>query len=137
MNGWKPIGTAPKDGSRMLVVWLDQVEIATWNREVRNWQQWPNGDFDSGGEITDWMPLPTPPDESHIAIPMLKYLWLPGDTTKYGMDGFNEVDEWGRLHDLTWSKLTKECEQLGLQPDDRVRFLATALLREKHGQLGG
>ena len=61
--GWQPIETAPKDGTRILVVWLGQVEIATWADDVPHpsWQEWPDGDFDTGGEVTLWMPLPDPP----------------------------------------------------------------------------
>ena len=59
---WQPIETAPKDGRRFLCIWLNQVEIATWQSEVSNWQQWPDGDFDIGGELTHWMPLPEKPE---------------------------------------------------------------------------
>jgi hypothetical protein len=57
------------------------------------------------------------------------------DGKRYALTGFDEVDMWGRLHDPTWAKLTMECNQAGLQTEDRIRLLAVALLREKHGQL--
>ena len=57
------------------------------------------------------------------------------DGKRYALTGFDEVDLWGRLNDPTWAKLTTECNQAGLQAEDRIRLLAVALLREKHGQL--
>lgn len=64
LTQWQPIETAPKDGERILVVWLGDVDIAFWNIEQENWEQWPNGDFVCDtDEITHWMPLPKPPKE--------------------------------------------------------------------------
>jgi len=58
---WLPIETAPKDGERILVDWLGIVEIAIWNIDQKNWQEWPDGDFVCDtDEITRWMPLPEP-----------------------------------------------------------------------------
>jgi hypothetical protein len=57
------------------------------------------------------------------------------DTKENCLCGFDDVDLWGRLNDPTWEKLTRECNRAGLQAEDRIRLLAVALLREKHGQL--
>jgi hypothetical protein len=62
MSCWQDISTAPKDGTRILVLWGRLVEIALWNVDVDNWQQWPDGDFDIGNELTCWQPLPSPPN---------------------------------------------------------------------------
>ena len=55
---WRSMDSAPKDGTRILVNWLYVVEIATFNTEVGGWQQWPDGDFDTGFDLYGWMPLP-------------------------------------------------------------------------------
>lgn len=70
---WQPIETAPRDDSRILVVWYGLVEIATWNTAQQNWQEWPDGDFDNGGEVTLWMPLPDPSElqrDATVSAPM-------------------------------------------------------------------
>ena len=70
---WEPINTAPKDGSRVVVLWLGKVTIATWwdndgfadgtaKFGTAAWQEFPDGDFDTGGEVTHWLPLPTLPN---------------------------------------------------------------------------
>lgn len=61
---WNDVSTAPKDGTRILAYWRSWVTIALWNLRVNNWQEWPDGDFDTGGELTHWMPLPDPPSAS-------------------------------------------------------------------------
>jgi hypothetical protein len=61
--GWQPIETAPKDGTEILAVWCGKLMLALWNTEANNWQEYSNGDFDTGGELTHWMPLPEPPKE--------------------------------------------------------------------------
>ena len=38
----------------LIVVWLGKVQMATWNSTVANWQEWPDGDLDCGGEVTEW-----------------------------------------------------------------------------------
>jgi len=49
----------------VLVVWLGNVEIAFWNIEEGNWQEWPNGDFRyKKNEVTRWMPLPAVNDNT-------------------------------------------------------------------------
>ena len=56
--GWKPIDTAPKDKSWILV-WYGEVEehgLASWADTF--WIDW---DGDSYGPPTHWQPLPSPP----------------------------------------------------------------------------
>ncbi len=67
---WQPMDIAPRDGSRILVVWLGRVEIATWCQDVSypTWQEWPDGDFDNGGEVTHWQPLPKPPERLEVGL---------------------------------------------------------------------
>jgi Protein of unknown function (DUF551) len=62
-DGWQPIETAPKiDGKRILVVWLGNVQIASWNAKVGKWQEDWSGDFTvDDDEVTHWMLLPEPP----------------------------------------------------------------------------
>lgn len=57
------------------------------------------------------------------------------DGAAYGLVDFSRVDEWGQKYDTTWSQLTRECRSRGFSEDDRIRLLAIALLRQKHGQL--
>lgn len=59
---WRSIETAPKDGTVFLAVWLGKVRTASWNVEQQNWQEYPDGDFDCGDELTHWMPMPEPPE---------------------------------------------------------------------------
>jgi hypothetical protein len=59
---WQPEDTAPRDGTHFLAYWYGVITIAHWNPEVSNWQEAFDGDFDNGGELTHWMPLPERPD---------------------------------------------------------------------------
>ncbi len=42
LHSWIPI----------LVVWGNGVTMAYWNPDVKNWQEYPDGDFDIGEEVT-------------------------------------------------------------------------------------
>ena len=59
-DGWRPIETAPKDGTRILV-WVEGAE----SHEIVGWlgDCWFNGDVTDFmfGDPTHWMPLPEPP----------------------------------------------------------------------------
>ena len=46
-DGWRPIETAPRDGTVILAFWNSQIKLAFWNAVVEpaNWEEWPDGDF--------------------------------------------------------------------------------------------
>ena len=46
----------------------------------------------------------------------------------YGTAGFAKLDEWARKNNETWSRSARQLDALGLQPDDRARFMAATLL---------
>lgn len=59
---WRPIETAPKDGTRVLLGRFDQsardTAVGFWSGRGT----WDDGDFaDDMGEFTHWQPLPEPP----------------------------------------------------------------------------
>lgn len=59
---WQPIETAPRDGTRILVVsggWHD-VAYVGWNDDDGE-PVWFNGDVPV--QASHWMPLPAPPPE--------------------------------------------------------------------------
>ena len=62
VHGWQPINTAPMDGSAVLLwPWNGMVagdaRMGSWNG-----YSWDDGDFhDDMGDMTHWMPLPSPP----------------------------------------------------------------------------
>lgn len=53
----------PKFDDPVLAVWDGDVIMATVNSEVGNWQEYPDGDFAIGDEVTHWLPLPPAPKE--------------------------------------------------------------------------
>lgn len=70
MNGWRPIETAPKDGTYLILVDCDLVTIGKWmNSDALRDESWVG--FDSIQSLhktcviapTHWMPLPEPPTE--------------------------------------------------------------------------
>lgn len=92
MREWQPIETAPKDGSRVLVAWVDRgngewhQRCVWWGKkfdisgydesnELTLWRsEWTDGCVESFGyeevrayEPTHWMPLPAPPIEDEEA----------------------------------------------------------------------
>jgi hypothetical protein len=61
MSEWKPIESAPKDGTWVLLGYegSDTIMIASWNG-----RSWDDGDFHSTIDgATHWMPRPNPPGE--------------------------------------------------------------------------
>lgn len=68
-DGWKPIDSAPKDGS-IILAWsedMDEVLAIVW-AESRggSWRLAGCSSLELGswGQPTHWMPLPAPPDNS-------------------------------------------------------------------------
>lgn len=66
-SGWRPIETAPKDGTR---VWLyypdaykDDRQVVGWyDRDIRDGDRWvDHADAMEFSEPTHWMPRPEPP----------------------------------------------------------------------------
>ena len=63
-NGWLPIETAPKDGSRF---WAYENRTdykhyeCWWQYDFAEWEGWQD-DWDSEPEPTHWMPFPEPPN---------------------------------------------------------------------------
>ena len=62
---WKPIETAPKDGTKVLL-WADgQVEIGDWLPDAHPWNDtswWIEGGQITARNPTHWMPLPEAPN---------------------------------------------------------------------------
>ena len=72
---WRPIETAPKDGTHILLYYPERdcciggsyVEITDgdWETGYKRWMEWQVDDElyvgDEGYSPTHWMPLPTPP----------------------------------------------------------------------------
>lgn len=65
MSEWKPIETAPKDESHILVSDGKYVEKAYFDNELEKWIEAWDGDVDFHDLIhpTHWMPLPKPPEQ--------------------------------------------------------------------------
>lgn len=63
-GGWRPIETAPRDGTWFLAVWNDSrlTAVSTPAYGVIMWDgdEWREAD-DIVSEPTHWLPLPTPP----------------------------------------------------------------------------
>lgn len=63
--GWRPIATAPKDGTKILVTEIgfgrDATNCAFWRDDAGEWWSVPSGRVYRN--LTHWMPLPNPPKE--------------------------------------------------------------------------
>lgn len=64
MNEWRPISTAPTDGTRVLLFCPDsepewQVMEGRWWQRYQSWGESVWGESEL--HPTDWMPLPAPP----------------------------------------------------------------------------
>jgi hypothetical protein len=69
-EGWQPISTAPKDGTKVLVWSERDKEIFACAFECGTWQTgvWPS----NKAELTHWMPLPGMPSEPpRTSVPRL------------------------------------------------------------------
>src|SRR6266851_2617052 len=63
-NPWRPIETAPKDGTMILtfVPWLTYPKTLFWAKYADEWRC-PATEDAHKYEPTHWLPLPTPPSE--------------------------------------------------------------------------
>lgn len=85
MAEWKPIESAPQDGTEILLadaatetIWTDEW-MATWKASDGTngcWRQWPA--FADVAVPTHWMPLPDPPTHK-MRSPHLSYCTLHPD----------------------------------------------------------
>lgn len=70
MSAWRPIGTAPKDGSALLITDGENIEVCEWecNPYLEDGGRWQGTYYDgygftyNNGEPTHWMPLPELPN---------------------------------------------------------------------------
>ena len=60
---WRPIATAPKDGTAILGWWFNECMIVDWCVVVERWGSTPDGEDMFEPEPTHWMPLPDGPGE--------------------------------------------------------------------------
>lgn len=68
-EGWRPIATAPQDGSYVIAGACSgytttpmRCEVCQWDAEAKCWRDYSHQRFtDSGVEATHWMPLPAAP----------------------------------------------------------------------------
>jgi hypothetical protein len=66
---WQPIGTAPKDGTPVLVYdasWCGgppRQTVTTWTRDLNKYRVVVGGSWSGVSQPTHWMPLPDPPAE--------------------------------------------------------------------------
>lgn len=71
MSDWQPIKTAPKDGTRIVILcdWDDVAVVGYFGKPrhgtgLPHWRVWwDDADFDEAFEATHWLPLPTPPEQ--------------------------------------------------------------------------
>lgn len=64
MSEWKPISTAPRDGTDILITDKDDISVVYWNKYY--WAIVCCGGWDPDNEFyypTHWMPLPALPEE--------------------------------------------------------------------------
>jgi hypothetical protein len=54
IHWFQPHEVRPPEDVPLFVVWLGKLRMASWNSQVSNWQEWPDGDFDCGCEVTWW-----------------------------------------------------------------------------------
>ncbi|MBV9395082.1 MAG: hypothetical protein JOZ84_11790 [Methylobacteriaceae bacterium] len=97
---WKPIATAPQDGTLVLVAIREseqgpaQVDVARWAKPARGHEKcWVSADsapdcpiIYSEGELAFWMPLPTSlPRSSSGAIAASELPQVPGEIEGSGI----------------------------------------------------
>ena len=60
---WRPIATAPKDGTAILGWWAGECMIVNWCVFIERWESSHDGEDLFLPEPTHWMPLPEGPKE--------------------------------------------------------------------------
>lgn len=60
---WRPIATAPKDGTAILGWWAGECMIVNWCVFIERWESSHDGEDLFMPEPTHWMPLPEGPKE--------------------------------------------------------------------------
>ena len=60
---WRPIATAPKDGTAILGWWFNECMIVDWCVFVERWCSTHDGEDMFEPDPTHWMPLPEGPKE--------------------------------------------------------------------------
>ena len=62
MSDWRPIDTAPKDGTRILAYVHGEVDVIRWSISPLECETWRGGDGRPLSETpTHWRPLPAKP----------------------------------------------------------------------------
>ena len=61
MSDWRPIATAPKDGT-VILSWDGNVRMCVaWSTRDKCWFVYDDDNRDDWNDVTHWMPLPDPP----------------------------------------------------------------------------
>lgn len=68
-SAWRPIATAPQDGSRCLYANRAEVAVGSWQR-FAVFPSYDDGEAIAG--MTHWMPLPAPPNYCYTDDPPSK-----------------------------------------------------------------
>lgn len=69
---WKPISTAPRDGTTIVIAEFDDPQIPSGIKVVAHWSagewivNWDLSKFRMGFDATHWTPLPEPPKGKHM-----------------------------------------------------------------------
>ena len=50
------------------------------------------------------------------------------DQKFYGFSGFDQLDKWARQNSEVWYAAQAQADAIGLQPDDRLKFLCATML---------
>lgn len=61
---WRPIETAPKDGSEFLIAWVGEDAVVGWWERARGYFAWHEAARPRDHQPTHWMPIPSPPEQA-------------------------------------------------------------------------